>query len=79
MSVTIKHGGAYTKDGEIIIESRDVIAVTGDTDALFLAMESPFEEVISHAAKHGSLAELWIWCKRKLRRWPRRQHENFRV
>ncbi|MEI9600310.1 hypothetical protein MNY64_04905 [Moellerella wisconsensis] len=58
MAVTIKHGGAYTKDGEISIESRDVIAVTGDTDALFLAMESPFEEVISHAAKHGSLAEL---------------------
>lgn len=58
MAVTIKHGGAYTKDGEIIIESRDVIAVTGDTDALFLAMESPFEGAISHAAKHGSLAEL---------------------
>ncbi|MGO2306985.1 MAG: hypothetical protein ACTH5W_20045 [Providencia sp.] len=63
MSVNILTDGykpavSFYKNLSITMESYELKSLTGDTNAIFGAMESPLEDVIEFAASKGMLDEL---------------------
>lgn len=63
MSVNILTDGykpavSFYKNLSITMESYEIKSLTGDTNAIFVAMESPLEDVIEFAASKGTLDEL---------------------